>query len=55
MGQVAASDLARTRAGLHVIAEHVLAAGQFRATGDIRLRVVPGGFGTTQPDRKSVV
>jgi hypothetical protein len=32
-----------------VIAEHVLAAGQYRATGDIRLRALPGGFGTTRP------
>jgi len=36
-----------TRIALHQVAEHVLAAAQFAATGTIRLRYVPGGFGTT--------
>ena len=40
------SALAKTRTGWHRVAEHVLAAGQFAATGTIRLRVLPGGFGT---------
>lgn len=38
--------LARTRQSWHRLAEHVLAAGQFDAAGTIRLRPVPGGFGT---------
>ncbi len=42
--------LARTRTGLHSVAEHVLAATQYRAAGTIRLRVVPGGFGTVASD-----
>ena len=40
------SALAATRAGWHRVAEHVLAAGQFAAAGTIRLRILPGGFGT---------
>jgi hypothetical protein len=39
--------LARTRDSWHRVAEHVLAAGQFAASGTIRLRPVPGGFATT--------
>ncbi|HEX6417774.1 MAG TPA: hypothetical protein VFZ77_04735 [Acidimicrobiales bacterium] len=35
-----------TRAALHAVAEHVLAAARHRATGRIGLRAVPGGFGT---------
>jgi hypothetical protein len=35
-----------TRWSLHVLAEHVLGAGLYAATGRIGLRVVPGGFGT---------
>jgi hypothetical protein len=38
--------LAATRRALHGIAELVLAGPQYRAGGEIRLRVVPGGFGT---------
>jgi hypothetical protein len=42
---------AATRRSLHGIAELVLAGPQFRASGRIRLRVTPGGFGTTaEPD-----
>ncbi|ONH33229.1 hypothetical protein [Pseudofrankia asymbiotica] len=36
----------RTRAALHAVAEHVLAAARYRATGRIGLTVAPGGFGT---------
>jgi hypothetical protein len=38
--------LARTRRSLHGIAELVLAGPQHRASGRIRLRITPGGFGT---------
>ena len=41
------AHLRGTREGWHRVAEHVLAAGQYSAAGTIRLRVVPGGFGTT--------
>jgi hypothetical protein len=40
-------ELRRTRDGWHRVAEHVLAAGQYAATGTIRLAVGPGGFRTT--------
>ena len=40
------SALAGTRRTLHGVAELVLAGPQFRASGTIRLRVVPGGFAT---------
>ena len=43
------TSFAATRGALHQVAEHVLAAGQYAATGSIRLRAVPGGFGTTRP------
>jgi hypothetical protein len=39
--------LTRTRDSWHRVAEHVLAAGQFAASGTIRLRPSPGGFSTT--------
>src|SRR3954454_18496062 len=39
--------LAGTRGTWHRVAEHVLAAGQFAASGTIRLRASPGGFSTT--------
>lgn len=42
-------SFAATRASLHRVAEHVLAAGQYAAAGTIRLKAVPGGFGTTRP------
>src|SRR5215475_4907928 len=38
--------LAVTRAGLHQVAEHVLAAARYAATGRIGLMPSPGGFGT---------
>lgn len=38
--------LTRTRVSLHGVAELVLAGPQYDASGDIRLRVTPGGFGT---------
>jgi hypothetical protein len=40
-------ELAATRRSLHGVAELVLAGPQYRATGRLRLRVVPGGFATT--------
>ena len=44
-------QLVRTRHGLHGVAEYVLAGPQYARSGDIRLRVVPGGFATrTAPD-----
>jgi hypothetical protein len=43
MGQ----ELAVTRRSLHGVAELVLAGPQYRATGKLRLGVVPGGFATT--------
>lgn len=39
-------SLATTRRALHAVAELVLAGPQYRGSGDIRLRVTPGGFGT---------
>src|SRR3954462_7052786 len=39
--------LVQTRESWHRVAEHVLAAGQFAASGTIRLRPSPGGFATT--------
>jgi hypothetical protein len=39
--------LVETRESWHRVAEHVLAAGQFAASGTIRLRPYPGGFATT--------
>ncbi|MBD0692331.1 hypothetical protein [Streptomyces sp. CBMA123] len=38
--------LVRTRRSLHAVAELVLAGPQYRASGTIRLRACPGGFGT---------
>jgi hypothetical protein len=40
------TDVATTRRALHGVAELVLAGPQFRTSGTIRLRVVPGGFAT---------
>jgi hypothetical protein len=39
--------LVETREAWHRVAEHVLAAGQHAAAGDIRLRPYPGGLATT--------
>jgi hypothetical protein len=41
------NELAVTRRTLHAMAELVLAGPQYRATGRLRLGVVPGGFATT--------
>ena len=42
---------AAARRSLHGVAELVLAGPQYRATGRLRLRVIPGGFATAfQPD-----
>jgi len=40
------AHLAATRAGWHRVAEHVLAAALYAATGEITLVPSPGGFGT---------
>jgi hypothetical protein len=43
--------LAVARRSLHAVAELVLAGPQYRVTGRLRLRVIPGGFATAfQPD-----
>src|SRR5579862_2131634 len=47
-------ELAVTRRSLHGIAELVLAGPQYRATGRLRLGVVPGGFATTLMPRLRV-
>ena len=39
-------SFADTRAALHAVAEHVLAAARYRAVGKIGLGATPGGFGT---------
>jgi hypothetical protein len=39
-------ELAATRRSLHAVAELVLAGPQYRATGELRLAVTPGGFAT---------
>jgi hypothetical protein len=39
-------ELVIARRSLHAVAELVLAGPQYRATGKLRLRVVPGGFAT---------
>ncbi|MEY9963852.1 hypothetical protein ABIA33_001886 [Streptacidiphilus sp. MAP12-16] len=45
------ADFTRTRRNLHGLAELLMAGPQFRRSGTIRLRVVPGGFATTkEPD-----
>lgn len=46
-------NLGKTRRSLHGVAELVLAGPQYAASRSIRLRVTPGGFGTTAaPDLK---
>lgn len=47
-------ELAVTRRSLHGVAELVLAGPQYRATGKLRLRVVPGGFATILEPRLRV-
>jgi hypothetical protein len=51
MGQ---QELVVTRRSLHGVAELVLAGPQYRATGKLRLRVVPDGFATTLTPRLRV-
>lgn len=48
-------ELAVTRRSLHAVAELVLAGPQYRATGKVRLRVVPGGFATVAVPELRVV
>jgi hypothetical protein len=48
-------ELAITRRSLHAVAELVLAGPQYRATGRLRLRVVPGGFATVMAPELRVV
>jgi len=48
-------QLAMTRRSLHAVAELVLAGPQYRATGKLRLRVVPGGFATVLAPELRVV
>ena len=47
-------ELAVTRRSLHGVAELVLAGPQYRATGKLRLGVVPGGFATILTPRLRV-
>jgi hypothetical protein len=47
-------ELAVTRRSLHGVAELVLAGPQYRATGKLRLGVVPGGFATVLTPRLRV-
>jgi hypothetical protein len=45
------NSLESTRRSLHAVAELLLAGPQWRRSRDIRLRVLPGGFGTVvEPD-----
>lgn len=46
---------AETRLSLHAVAELLLAGPQYDASGTLRLRVVPGGFGTIAEPQLSVV
>src|SRR4051812_6670555 len=48
-GAMNGDGLGVTRRSLHAVAELVLAGPQYRATGRLRLRVVPGGFATAFP------
>jgi hypothetical protein len=48
-------DLAATRRSWHGLAELVLAGPQYRRSGTIRLRAVPGGFATTGQPGLAVV
>lgn len=49
------SRTATTRRAWHGVAELVLAGPQYRLTGTIRLRVIPGGFATIREPQVSVV
>jgi len=45
------TDVTATRHALHGVAELVVAGPQYRRSGTIRMRVVPGGFGSiAEPD-----
>jgi len=46
---MASRDLATTRRSLHGVAEAIVAGPQYGATGTMRLRQHPGGFGTVLP------
>ena len=47
------ATLVATRLQLHGIAECLFAGPEYQATGEIALRVTPGGFGTTAgPERR---
>jgi GNAT superfamily N-acetyltransferase len=48
-------DLTVTRRSWHAVAELVLAGPQYRRTGTIRLRAVPGGFATTRAPALEVI
>src|SRR5688572_5680646 len=50
--QMDADMLATTRRSLHGVAELLIAGPQYRATGTIRLRVTPGGFGGLVSDAR---
>jgi hypothetical protein len=49
MTVVAPDVLATTRRSLHGVAEGIVAGPQYRAAGTMRLRSLPGGFGTVVP------
>ena len=45
------ADVSAARQALHGVAELVVAGPQYRQSGTIRMRVVPGGFGSiAEPD-----
>lgn len=49
------TDLAATRHALHGVAELVVAGPQYRQSGTIRMRIIPGGFATVaRPDVRIV-
>ena len=45
-------SLEQTRDGWHRVAEHVIAAAQYADSGEIALRVMANGFGTTSGQRQ---
>ncbi len=49
MTVIAPDVLAATRHSLHGVADGIVAGPQFRAVGTMRLRPLPGGFGTVVP------
>src|SRR2546421_7358472 len=48
------TDVPPPRRALHGVAELVLAGPQFRTSGTIRLRVIPGGFATVAAPQLAV-